>query len=704
LAKAPHFDTILTGAGISIPSPSVLPDGNALASIAWRLVNFELGALDERQVQAVTDRFWGENDGLRLEQLIDVMTFGIDLKVLVSAYDAVADAKHNYIHLRLVELAAASLFTVNMDSLLEDACKALGANQSLTHLHGIHSDHDSIVTTISQYLQDLPPHLHQQLREAITGKRVLVVGYSGRDRDIMPLFRLYAPQELTWLVHPRADDDPSVSRNMEVEQEARDLLDDLTARFGAHRIHETRTRAEHFLDSKLPLPSPMVAALRPLVSAVPAKPDIWPLPTSGIDAYVAVPTWRRKLAVAAVLRDLGMTEVMLAVLRRTHIPVREADARVGARKLKGRGLKRAGHPRRALLVFLLPIIGVWYLRQLRAVANEVASTLTHAGLPGSARILDRALVKWGSSRGGEFARAATFAQGRIAQRASAAGDLPSASSAFQAILDDPSNRIVLGLGAWVDQWTWFADLQKVRGDIKGAMKSLDEAQKEYPYADASQRTMIAWKRAEIALVSKGPTSGVLAELEAVLQRAQRSADVSAKFWSSVSRIGAVAASDLAGARALVRDLQSMGGLRIDQQLFLDLQAAELERVEGDFAACRQHLLRAQKLESDHRRLPDGAATAKLTIRLISAKCEASLARSDEDRERVATKLQEIVTELEGMGAALPAAHARVVRAYVQGAPLDDLILKGWERQGWLAEAARARGGPAALSEIWQIVM
>jgi tetratricopeptide (TPR) repeat protein len=667
------FATVLTGAGISMPAPSVLPSGNTLASVAWRLLNHELGALSSEAIDQVGRRFWGD-DSIRLEQLVDVMTTGVDLQVLVSVYDAVAGAEFNYVHARLIELNPRHLITVNMDTMLEDARDSLHRVQPITHLHGVHSDPQSIVTTISQYLEHLPDRLRNELGAALAGQRVLVSGYSGRDRDIMPLLREFAPADITWLVYPLADEDPTKTRDDEVEPEVRDLLDHLAATIGVSHVHEIRTRTEDFLDGILPPAAGSTADRRTRLSERPAAPSVWPLPPSAIARFTGVPRWRRILAVAAVLRDLGMTETMLGVLSESRIPRTEPEVRIAARKLRGRGLKRMDRPRRALSAFLLPIGGVRYSRQLRAMGNEVSSTLTSAGFPRTARRVDLKIIELGATKGGEFSRAAVFAQGRMAQRYSAAGDLVRAAAAFEAVLQEASNRRVLGLGAWVDQWTWFADLHKLRGDIDKANAALSEATQEYPYADASQRTMIAWKSAEVALVSEGPTPDVLNRLAAVCARSEESSDSSAFFWSRASLVGAIAPTDRGEAHRLVGALRSAGVHRADQRLFLELQAAELARVEGDPSACHRSIRRALRIERDRRQLPDGTASGRLAAQLISAKVSAAAAVSDAERAVVGADLQAIVDAMESFGAHLPAAHARVVLAFVRNDPVEEAVV------------------------------
>jgi hypothetical protein len=82
-----------------------------------------------------------------------------------------------------------------MDQLIEDA----GPHTKVTHLHGKWYRPKSIRTTVAHYSHGLARRLRRDFGHAIRGKNVLVIGYSGRDTDVMPLIEANPPRRLVWV-------------------------------------------------------------------------------------------------------------------------------------------------------------------------------------------------------------------------------------------------------------------------------------------------------------------------------------------------------------------------------------------------------------------------------------------------------------------------------------------------------------------------
>lgn len=95
---------MITGAGISFEAPSNMPSSERLATLAWEALARSVG-VPPNLVAAVSGRI---NDRLlRLEQLLDLMTFGgqgMPLDVLVTVYNALDSNVFNMNHLRLSSL------------------------------------------------------------------------------------------------------------------------------------------------------------------------------------------------------------------------------------------------------------------------------------------------------------------------------------------------------------------------------------------------------------------------------------------------------------------------------------------------------------------------------------------------------------------------------------------------------------------------
>lgn len=671
------FDTVLTGAGISFEAPSNLPSGEELAAAAWEVLAQTVG-LPSELVDDVTHRI--QERALRLEQLLDVMTFGgngVPLEVLVTAYVAVESDAYNSNHERLSYLPGVHHFTVNMDTLLEIAAETRGWDIHITHLHGRWNHPGEISTTISQYLAELDPTLEREFGDAINDKNVLVAGYSARDRDIQPLFLKFPPASLTWLVYPKAGRNPTdadAARRLELEPEAMRLLDALRDS-GRTYVHERRTTIGEFL-----------AAPPPAVS-LPARAS-FSRGTNGarvpmMRGYARVEDWRRRLAIAAVLADQGMGDRLAAVLDPIRIPPEHRDARIAAAKLRARILRRQGHRAKALWTLIVPVGHRGYLDQLKAVANEVSATLPGTRLHWLADPFDRALVMRADGK------TKFLISTRVAQRESARGELRSADAMLRELGQRFSRREV-GLGNWVNYLTWYADVLKMLGQVDDARRILQRDIDETFYSDQAQSAALEWKLLELALVSEGPTPETLDGLRVLEDRGPDAIGVNQHCWVQLTLVGATGTWS--------KSLERAARQRADTEMFFYLQRAEVARASGDFIHARRLVRRALRVERDRGRW-QGARTGRLAGKLILATLEGQLGS-----ERAATDLQKLARDYERIGADLPAARAHANAAIACGQKVPDNLVEKWSEMGWAAEARRARDSDAGLSDAWQIVM
>jgi hypothetical protein len=197
MVHLPTNTAFLCGAGAS--QGSGLPDGQALAVLAFDHVWAGANVYPAAALDAVHDALRWPPAGeprLRLELILDLMAKEIKADVLAGIYSVLLGASPCLAHYTLAA-AGMPIVTTNQDELIEDAAIKLGVTADVMHLHGLASRPQSIVTMLSQYVDGLSPPIAQQLRDRLTCCHLVVLGYSGRDLDIMP--HLYRAPRVTWL-------------------------------------------------------------------------------------------------------------------------------------------------------------------------------------------------------------------------------------------------------------------------------------------------------------------------------------------------------------------------------------------------------------------------------------------------------------------------------------------------------------------------
>lgn len=671
------FHTVITGAGISFEAPSNLPSGEQLAAACWEVLAETVGLPDEL-VDVVAGRIMERK--LRLEQLLDVMTFGghgMPLHALVTAYLAVESDAFNPNHERLSYLQGVRHFTVNMDTLLESAAETRRWDLDIIHLHGRWDHPSEISTTISQYLAALDPGVEREFGDALSAKSVLVAGYSARDRDIQPLFLKYPPASLTWLVYPRAGanpTDPLAARKEELEPEAIRLLDTLR-NAGRTTVSEVRTTISEFL------PEPPAALDE--ADRTPFSRGINGARGPLMKEFTGVEEWRRRLAIAAVLGDQGFGGELDAVLDPLQIPTRSHDAKVAAAKLRARALRRQGRRGKAIVTLLTPVGRGSYSEQLRAVANEASATLPGTRLHWLADPIDRVLAAKAEDRT-EF-----LIRTRTAQRQAARGELYRADEGFRE-LSQRYSKDQVGLGNWVNLLTWHADVLKVLGRVGDARRLLEDDLDETFYSDQAQSAALEWKLLELALVTGGPGPAVVHDLLALTERGPEAIGINQHCWLQLTLLGATG--------RLESSLESTASRRADTEMFFHLQRAEVVRASGDLSQAQRWAHQALRVELDRGRW-QGSRTGRLAARLILKTIEAQRTPGP-----AAADLEKIARAYERLGARLPAAHARLNAALASNRAVSDELVLEWSASGWIEQAQRARNSHASLADRWQIVM
>lgn len=198
---------VVCGSGISIDAPSHLPNGDRLAAELFDLVCttgplvFPPSALAAVRLQLPRSQrgLW---EGLRLELVFDILARELDPRVLVQIYGLLRSTIPNRNHYGILLARPRAVLTTNQDMLLEKAARVIGGTTpDVLHLHGRCDRPSTIVTLISQYVRGLQPKIGDALQSSVLGRDVVVLGYSGRDRDVMPALIAARPRSVLWIQH-----------------------------------------------------------------------------------------------------------------------------------------------------------------------------------------------------------------------------------------------------------------------------------------------------------------------------------------------------------------------------------------------------------------------------------------------------------------------------------------------------------------------
>jgi tetratricopeptide (TPR) repeat protein len=182
----------LVGAGISRDAPSVLDSAPQIASRLAR----ELTGSDELAPYrpAVAEAA----DSLRLELLLDLLAMTIGPRVAERVFAPMVDALPNFNHLALAYLGA-PIITTNQDVQLEKGARLVRKRLRVRHVHGDCRHPRRIVARLSQYVHGLHPDSYVAIRDLVAGHELVVIGYSGRDLDVMQGLLQTSPVSITWV-------------------------------------------------------------------------------------------------------------------------------------------------------------------------------------------------------------------------------------------------------------------------------------------------------------------------------------------------------------------------------------------------------------------------------------------------------------------------------------------------------------------------
>jgi hypothetical protein len=599
---------------------------------------------------------------IELEPMMEILNAYVeDWKILVSTYADVSTQHTNQNHRMLVGLDAEQI-TLNMDTLLE------AAGGSAWHLHGTWNDTESIITTVRQYSDGLPPEERRRLTDALYGRNVLVLGYSGRDTDVMPVLSSARPKILHWIHRS-----PVVDSVLRLKG---DLGDAMTLLTGS---------AEEVLAVL-----PATRSVTPSSSS--PTPDIY-------DRFAEIPDNQRLLATAGVALDLGFYEAVVNLLNPARfIGIDE----INRRKLLSRSYARNGDLESGLKILATPPRDIATFLAWPRCLSEIAPALPHAGHPVLGEVANRALVLHPRTR--------VAARVRMAHRMQLSGHLTRSRDRLRAICEDPRLHRRIGVTGIVDALTIYADTLKLLGDYGGAKDIAERAMTHVAYASWPQRSFAMRRLAELAHVAGLPKVVIEENQEPTLlidlltrlykestgldtgsvKRKDREvafwtaaclADVSVQFSNDEARTWLDNASELSPKKSQM------------ETIYLLLIDAERARHWADLktsinqATCALRMARGLRLPT-------------LVAELSLAQSVAATYVTDE----VTRKLHRLHREFERMQASSLVARAQLLLAATEGAPVARLA-NHFRSHGWKHEAKIAQQSHAEILRCsWPVIV
>lgn len=597
----PYFDTVLTGAGVSLAPPSSLPSGDQLARLLWLLV---AGSGPHHCSDTVIDTVAQDTaagSGLRLEEMAETLSGVLDSTLIACVYEVVANAKPNTAHLALAALGVRTLLTVNVDKLHETA------GQPAIHLHGICDDPTSIITTIGGYLKGLPQSTTDSLRQAVAGRRVTTLGYSGRDRDVLPLLVSFNPAALDFGVFASAS----------LTDDVREELSHMDPSLLVETAGDATTRLCAIANAQ-GVNIPLAHASTSTVDYNMVRPhDVFSPGT--LTQFSRITPRERSQAIALVLFRLGRSADTLAVYRQI-----EADGMGGPAISKGisRTLHSVGgslNEAKAIHEIATSFRRVRSLGSLREAAfclNELCARYRSFGNIPAALFVNRLdylllrtrrLFTRSDHKMDRRLRSCRVTLGMIMN---SMGHPKSALLILESVITqaeqngEPKNLMAASL--------WAADALKTLGGLPEAQKRLTKAAQLEEYDVQANKDWVIWKRAEIAILmdEDNQAENQIASLLSAGVRPDQ------EYWYDMTLADAARDHSTTACRNFLRNSQmaldrccagdnNPGRRYVAARVLLLLHQAECERLDLRPAQCQSHLTSASRLLRNRKTAPFG---------------------------------------------------------------------------------------------------
>ncbi|HRP99498.1 MAG TPA: hypothetical protein PK781_03455 [Terrimesophilobacter sp.] len=618
----------------------------------------QVGARVEKEIVPIKSEV---EAGLRLEQLMEIAHRHIDITALAAIYKVMDMKPFGFVHAALKE-SGLSIVTVNMDQLLDSA-----GILDVLYLHGNTKDLASIRTTITQYSIGLDEEVIAKLGERINNKRLLIMGYSGRDRDVLPLVATrFSPMNVTWV---RLAGEPNYP---EVELAKGQLL---RRNIPFATIKAT---AQDFLFHDLALNTHKELYELSQGPRLATDPVTNELTSWLIDN---VPDESRVLACASIAFEVALYTEARQLL---DFSFRERSNYVTAKKIVARSLRRQEHR----------FLALWYLTQaafragLRPVVNEMSASLFSTSMWWLSVLIDRMVVLV-TSRGASSAsrKMRRHASVRLRMRAINCGNIRGATAWIEEALEWPDE---LDRQSRVNELTWIADALKLAGKYESALQLLDAGYADSPYTDFSQRAIFLIKRIEVRAAAGLLEASKFHSIDDTdLHEAERFAIASSSageidLWHRTVRAICFAAVQGQARRLLESARPLLPSAIGTEREFFTLCSAEQARFDGDSSLCQIEL--ATLSRQLRFRTTGRARTWKLAMKLIELQLRVD--QGNVNRSTVAD-LRELSRRYVNLR--MPSAAAWVdlsIHQALGSAPSENQV-REFAHNGWFAHSARA---------------
>jgi hypothetical protein len=174
--------SLLVGAGISKIPPSSTPLGNEIKDQLIELITADI-RLRHHRSRIFDSKYYIQ----QIPELIFQPIYENIKEKIFTIYSTLSTTRFNDIHAYIASLSiqvGVPIYTTNFDELIEIAA---GEKINIHHLHGKISKPESMVIRIYQIGRGVSKKDLCKFKEANKGRTLVVLGYSGNDKDIIHL-------------------------------------------------------------------------------------------------------------------------------------------------------------------------------------------------------------------------------------------------------------------------------------------------------------------------------------------------------------------------------------------------------------------------------------------------------------------------------------------------------------------------------------